>query len=143
MKGLVNGFFNPIHRGHLMLINEAWFKCTHLTVLVNNDGALKTKGSIPFYDEETRLAIIGNLKRVDLAVLSTDNPFDDIKRLAPDVVFQGVDKSNETLPDDLLDLYEQLGVKVEYIGGIVKVESSSSLIKRAAEEYNRRNDLLR
>lgn len=133
--GLVNGFFNPIHLGHLMLLYAAKQRCNYLAVVVNNEHCVREKGAIPFYDEQTRLKIVESLKPVNIAVLSYDDPRENVLEIRPDIIFQGVDKTEDTLPEDLRKFYDEIKVKVEYIGGDSKVNSSSKLIEDAAVEW--------
>ena len=71
--GIVSGYFNPIHRGHLEYINAAKKECDFLVVIVNNDLQVRLKGSKEFMDEEHRVEIVNNLKSTDMAVTSIDN----------------------------------------------------------------------
>ena len=70
--GIVSGYFNPIHRGHLEYINAAKEDCDFLVVIVNNDLQVRIKGSKEFMDEEHRLEVINNLKSTDLGMISID-----------------------------------------------------------------------
>jgi cytidyltransferase-like protein len=70
--GIVSGYFNPIHIGHIEYINSAKEKCDYLICIVNNDYQVQLKKSTEFMDEKHRLSIVSNLKSVDKAVLSID-----------------------------------------------------------------------
>ncbi len=69
---IVSGYFNPLHGGHLDLLESAKTLGDRLVVIVNNDIQVALKGSCPFLDEQTRLRIIRSLSMVDLAYISTD-----------------------------------------------------------------------
>ena len=43
--GIISGYFNPIHTGHLDYIDGAKDKCDFLFVIVNNDNQVGIKGS--------------------------------------------------------------------------------------------------
>ncbi len=69
---IVSGYFNPLHGGHLDLIEAAKQLGERLIVIVNNDKqAVMKKGKV-ILDEENRLRLIGALRDVDEALLSLD-----------------------------------------------------------------------
>ena len=70
--GVVSGYFNPLHLGHLEYIAAAKKQCDHLIVIVNNDLQVTVKGSVPFMDEKHRCAIISALRDVDEVWISED-----------------------------------------------------------------------
>lgn len=70
--GIVSGYFNPIHKGHIEYINAAKKMCDFLICIVNNDYQVKLKKSLQFMDEQHRLTILKNIKAIDLAILSID-----------------------------------------------------------------------
>lgn len=70
--GIVSGYFNPIHIGHLDYIKRSKELCDHLIVIVNNDIQRELKGSKPFFSESDRLTIVLELKSVDDAIISID-----------------------------------------------------------------------
>lgn len=69
---IVSGFFNPLHGGHLDMIEAAAKLGDQLIVIVNNDQQqLLKKGKI-ILDEKNRLRLVRSLKGVDNVVLSID-----------------------------------------------------------------------
>jgi cytidyltransferase-like protein len=71
--GIVSGYFNQIHVGHIQYINSAKEQCDYLICIVNNDYQVNLKKSAKFMDENHRLEIINNIKSIDKAVLSIDS----------------------------------------------------------------------
>jgi len=71
--GIISGYFNPIHVGHIQYINSAKEQCDYLICIVNNDYQVNLKKSAKFMDENHRLEIINNIKSIDKAVLSIDS----------------------------------------------------------------------
>jgi len=72
IRGIVSGYFNPLHGGHLDYIHGAKLNCELLTVIVNSDLQVKLKGSKPFMDENHRKYIIDSLKEVYDTMISID-----------------------------------------------------------------------
>lgn len=70
--GVVSGYFNPLHKGHLEYIHAAKNRSGYLIAIVNNDHQVTLKGSKPFMDEQHRMAIVRELKDVDDVVLAID-----------------------------------------------------------------------
>ena len=70
--GIVSGYFNPLHQGHIEYFNGAKEQCDHLVVIVNNDNQVFIKGSTPFMDENHRAFIVENLKSVNEVMISID-----------------------------------------------------------------------
>jgi cytidyltransferase-like protein len=70
--GIISGYFNPLHFGHIEYINGAKALCDQLVVIVNNDYQVKLKGSRSFMDEIHRANIIHSIKNVDYALISRD-----------------------------------------------------------------------
>ncbi len=138
---ITSGYFNPLHIGHINLINEAKKLGDYLIVIVNNDDQVKFKGSTPFMKEDERARIIKNLKFVDEVFLSID--VDDgyqsktleslAKRFAGcEVIFaKGGDRNFDNLPECEKKICGQYSIKV--IGGVGggKVQSSSWLLAKS------------
>jgi len=70
--GIVSGYFNPIHYGHIEYIDASKKNCAFLIAVVNSDLQVSLKGSKPFMDEDHRRKIVSSLKSVDLAMISAD-----------------------------------------------------------------------
>lgn len=70
--GIVSGYFNPLHYGHIEYFNGAKKQCDELIVIVNNDLQVKLKGSKPFMDALYRANIVHSIKGVDFAIVSHD-----------------------------------------------------------------------
>ena len=70
--GIISGYFNPIHTGHLDYIDRAKDKCDFLFVIVNNDNQVGIKGSKRFMNQVSRLRIVKALHKVNGAMVSID-----------------------------------------------------------------------
>ena len=134
---IVSGYFNPLHKGHLELFENARRKGTELWVIVNSDFQRELKGSKAFMDENERLEIIRALKVVDKAFISIDRDSTQCKTLSTISNFfsydyslsfgNGGDQTNESIPET--KTCKELGIKlIDGLGD--KIQSSSWLIKK-------------
>lgn len=130
----VSGYFNPLHVGHLEMIERAKKIGNKLVVIVNNDYQVKLKGSVPFMSLADRVKIISALKAVDEVFVSIDRDKTVCKSLAkvkPNIFANGGDrKSLGDVPE--FPICQKLGI--EMVDGLgKKIRASSELIKKAAE----------
>jgi len=126
-----SGYFNPLHIGHVRLIQAARRLGDRLVVIVNNDAQVKLKGSVPFMDEAERVEIVRAIAGVDEVVLSIDKDKtvrETLKLVRPDIFAKGGDSVIQLVPES--HTCRDMGTKIRYGVGGEKVQSSSSLIKK-------------
>lgn len=134
---VVSGYFNPVHKGHLDLLENAKSLGDLLIVIVNSDKQRELKGSREFMDEQERLRIIESLKPVDFAMVSVDEDRTQNATLKEiwtmfsrsfNIIFaNGGDQTNTSIPE--AETCEFLNIKlVDGLGK--KVQSSSWLLKQ-------------
>lgn len=70
---IVSGFFNPLHGGHLDMIEAAANLGEKLIVVVNNDVQQVMKKDKIILDEQNRMRLMAALRLVDEVVLSVDD----------------------------------------------------------------------
>lgn len=129
----VSGYFNPLHVGHLEMIEKAKKLGDKLVVIVNNDRQVKLKGRVMFMAEADRVKIIAALRDVDEVFLSIDKDLTVCKSLAkvrPDIFANGGDRhSLNDVPE--YPLCQQLGI--DMVDGLgKKIRASSKIIAKAA-----------
>ena len=78
---IVSGYFNPLHGGHLDMIEAAAEMGDKLVVIVNNDKQQFLKKGKVILDEANRLRLMRALKGVDQVILSIDDDPTIIKTL--------------------------------------------------------------
>jgi D-beta-D-heptose 7-phosphate kinase/D-beta-D-heptose 1-phosphate adenosyltransferase len=139
-KILISGGFDPIHSGHIKLINDA-NKYGDVIVLLNSDQWLRNKKGKEFLSFDERKIIMKNIKGV-IDVIEFDdsdkNCIDGIKKaksLYKNNIIKfanGGDRNNETTPEkefcDKNDIETLFG-----IGGNDKSNSSSWILKKWKE----------
>ena len=131
----VSGYFNPLHVGHLEMIEKARKLGDRLVVIVNNDYQVKLKGRVPFLKQADRMKIVSALKWVDEVFLSIDRDASICKSLAkikPNIFAKGGDRNADNIPETPICL--RLGIKIVDRGMGKKIRSSSILIAEAAKK---------
>ncbi len=130
MKICTSGYFNPLHIGHLKLLEEAKALGDYLVVIVNNDEQVNLKGSKPFMNQEERCEIVRALKCVDEVVLSIDygkSICNTLEMINPDVFAKGGDSTLDNVLEKVL--CEKLKIKLVLGIGGDKIQSSSWLLQ--------------
>jgi glycerol-3-phosphate cytidylyltransferase/D-beta-D-heptose 7-phosphate kinase/D-beta-D-heptose 1-phosphate adenosyltransferase len=69
---IVSGFFNPLHGGHLDMIEAAAKLGDKLIVIVNNDVQQVMKKDKVILNEQNRARLLGALRAVDEVVVAID-----------------------------------------------------------------------
>lgn len=133
---IVSGYFNPLHGGHLDMIESAARLGESLIVIVNNDAQqLLKKGKI-ILDEKNRLRLMRALKGVDLVVLSIDNEPSVIKTLemiatqhpGDELIFANGGDRNSTADIPEAEVCKQYGIEMVFgVGGDTKADSSTRI----------------
>ena len=136
---LVSGGFDPIHSGHIALIQEA-AKLGDVVVLLNSDDWLREKKGNEFLSFKERKIIMNSIKKV-IDVISFDDfdktCLDGIKKALlkyPDhkVKFaNGGDRNETTIPNQETIFCNENNIEILWgIGGNFKANSSSQILER-------------
>jgi len=134
---IVSAGFDPIHSGHISLINDAATHAKNVIVIVNSDEWLRRKKGEVFLPARDRISVASALKNVAKVYYAQDD--DDtviktIKNIVADypnstIAFaNGGDRTASNTPEHNICL--DLGIKVLYgVGGSNKLNSSSKLLQ--------------
>lgn len=138
---IVSGFFNPLHGGHLDMIEAAAKMGDKLLVIVNNDEQqIEKKGKI-ILDEQNRARLMRALRDVDEVIIGIDpagNHWPSTKTLEfianqysnDELIFaNGGDRPDpNALPGPEAQMCREKGIKMVFgVGGTNKADSSTRI----------------
>ena len=134
---LVSGGFDPIHVGHVRMIEGA-ARPGGVVVALNSDEWLMRKKGYVFMPWKERAEIILNLKNV-LSVEPVDDSDETVckalTRIRPDIFANGGDRKLENTPE--IELCEKLNIELLWNVGGGKIQSSSDLVDRQKEQTDK------
>ena len=131
---IISGGFDPIHIGHLRMIQESSKLASRLIVIVNSDKFLIEKKGYAFMPIQERIEIIMGFSEVYKAVESIDDDLTvckTLERLAAEENIKcfanGGDRKNEAdIPET--KICKKYNIDMEFNVGGGKIQSSSSLV---------------
>jgi len=132
----VSGGFDPLHIGHVRMMQEAKKLGDKLVVILNNDNWLKKKKGYVFMSQKERKELIEAIGCVDKVVLTRHTKevedrsvCEDLIRVKPHIFVNGGDRTRKNIPE--VPVCKDLGCKMVFsVGRGGKVQSSSWLIEK-------------
>jgi cytidyltransferase-like protein len=133
---ILSGYFNPLHGGHLDMIEAGKKMGEYLIVIVNNNvQQIQKKGKV-ILDQDNRVRLISALRDVDETILSIDQDPTQIMTLEmiaskypnDDLIFgNGGDRDSEkAIPEG--DVCHKHNIKLVFgVGGTEKADSSTRI----------------
>jgi D-beta-D-heptose 7-phosphate kinase/D-beta-D-heptose 1-phosphate adenosyltransferase len=142
----VSGGFDPIHIGHVRMIQEARALGDRLVVIMNNDHWLIDKKGFAFMPEVERKEVLEAIAGVDEVVVTDHVPGDSdrtvvraLRLIRPHIFANGGDRKPQGDPVPEVAVCDELGIEMFYnVGRGGKVQSSSWLTKNAAKPSDTR-----
>ena len=137
---IVSGYFNPLHLGHLQMMEAAHdLGDGYLIVIVNNDAQQEMKKGKVIFDEATRLRLVRALRVVDDAFVAVDTDGSVTESLravraaypSTDLVFcNGGDRRDpNAMPTTESAVCAELGIEMAFgVGGDDKTDSSTRVL---------------
>ena len=122
----VSGYFDPLHVGHLEMLEQAKSLGDYLVVIVNNDIQAELKKGKSFMNEFDRVKIVESIKWVNQVFLSIDEDNTvrkSLKSIQPDIFANGGDRFNDEYSNEY-DICKKYNIKL--IDGLGKKIRSSS-----------------
>jgi D-beta-D-heptose 7-phosphate kinase/D-beta-D-heptose 1-phosphate adenosyltransferase len=134
---MVSGGFDPLHVGHLRMIQEA-SKFGKVIVVINSDAWLFRKKNYVFIPWEDRKELIEGYAEVWKVVSVDDSDgtvCDALKQHKPDYFANGGDRVETNTPEKVV--CDDIGIKMLWNVGGGKIRSSSDLVEDASYEKDR------
>jgi len=128
----VSGGFDPIHIGHVRMIQDAR-KLGNVIIFLNTDEWLKRKKGYIFMPWQERAEVLLSIKGVKEVYSAMDDDNTVCKALEfykPDIFANGGDRKPGLVPE--YQVCEKLGIEMAFsVGGDDKPQSSSWLVDKA------------
>ena len=139
---IISGYFNPLHGGHLDMIETAAKMGEYLIVIVNNDvQAVLKKGKV-ILDENNRMRLMRSLRAIDEAILSVDRDLTQVETLKmvaekyhdDELLFaNGGDRdSKKAIPES--DVCQEYNIEMRFDAGVGKPDSSTRINQALGHE---------
>lgn len=124
--GYTTGVYDMFHIGHLNIIKKAKEQCEYLIVGVTTDNlCFKRKGKYPIIHEAERMAIVAELKSVDLVIAQESmDKLETVKKYNVDVVFVGSDWKGTDAWNKYEKEFASVGCSVVYLNHTDGISSS-------------------
>ena len=118
--------FDMFHIGHLNILKRSKEQCDYLIVGVSTDEVVKSyKNKTPIIPFEERIAIVRELKCVDLAVPQTSmNKMEAWEKYHFDALFHGSDWKGSSMYNKLIEEFSAVGVDVVFLPHTENVSST-------------------
>ena len=143
-KIVVSGGFDPVHIGHLKMLEEAKFLGDYLTVILNSDRFLKEKKGFVFMPFKERKKILSGFKVVDKVIECIDKDNTVKQTLIKlknenlvDIFANGGDRKNsKDIPE--YEVCKENNIKMAFGVGGSKIQSSSKLVSNFSNYHETR-----
>lgn len=147
----VSGGFDPLHIGHVRMMEKARTLGDKLVVIINNDNWLHNKKGFAFMPQKERKELIESFPFVDRVVFTDHKPSDPdrsvsrtLRKIRPHIFANGGDRTTKDAGNKNSPLNadqqacKDLNIKMVYgVGKGGKVQSSSWMIRDAARAFVR------
>lgn len=132
----VSGGMDPLHVGHVRLLQSAKKLGDKLVVILNNDNWLHAKKGRVFMSQKERKEIIEALRAVDRVVITKHpkHPNDmsvckELREIRPHIFANGGDRTAKNTPE--VSTCREIGCRMVFnVGKGGKMQSSSWLLKK-------------
>ncbi len=135
----IAGHFDPLHRGHLDHIREARKLGDFLIVLLNPDeDSERKRGDLPFllpYEDRKEILLDNKYVGAVIKVIDGDGTCaKTLKKMKPDVFAKGGDRTPDNMPQNEVEVCQEIGCEIVYGVG-KKLNSSTSILRDFIKRY--------
>ncbi len=126
----VSGGMDPVHKGHVRMIQEA-AQFGDVIIILNSDDWLMRKKGFVFMSWEERAEILESIKGVTKVVRVDDTDgsvCEALRREKPTYFANGGDRTDKNTPE--MDVCTDLGITMLWGVGGGKIQSSSDLVAK-------------
>jgi len=132
-----NGVFDVLHRGHASYLAQARSLGASLVVALNTDASARRLGKgpdCPLNNEQDRAALMAALESVSLVTwFDEDTPLEIIGELRPDILVKGGDYDMRKLPEAaLVESWGGEALAISFVDGY----STSALVQKIRSTGN-------
>jgi cytidyltransferase-like protein len=123
--GMVDGGFDPLHRGHIEYFRAAAQLGVPVLCNLSSDRYVSTKHPV-FLPEDQRAAIIDAIRYIDYTHI---NPYDTetaLRQLRPKYYIKGADWRGK-LPPEQIEICRSHGIEIVYLDTVL--DSSSRILR--------------
>lgn len=126
----VSGGFDPVHVGHLEMIEQAYLYSNVMVILNSDEWLMRKKGYVfmPFNERKRILEAFRKVYQVVPAIDTDDTVCESLRHYRPYWFGNGGDRTTENTPEQLV--CDELGIQMVWGLG-QKIQSSSDLVKNA------------
>ncbi len=140
----ISGGFDPLHIGHVRMIQAAKALGDYLVVILNNDHWLRAKKGYTFMPEKERKELLEAMSGVDKVVITThkkDDPDTSVaktlKKVRPHIFVNGGDRKRGNTPEGAV--CKKFNIKMVFnVGQGGKIQSSSWLVNKALKQTKKK-----
>jgi cytidyltransferase-like protein len=129
--GMVDGGFDPLHRGHIEYFRAAAGLGVPLLCNVSSDAYVSTKHPV-FLPEDQRAAIVDAIRYIDYTHLSAVDTETVLTELRPSHYIKGADWRGR-LPAAQIEICAAHGIEIVYLDTVL--DSSSRILRDFARHH--------
>jgi D-beta-D-heptose 7-phosphate kinase/D-beta-D-heptose 1-phosphate adenosyltransferase len=130
--GMVDGGFDPLHRGHIEYFRSAAQLGVPVLCNVSSDRYVSTKHPV-FLPEDQRAAIIDAIRYIDYTHINPHDTETALRELRPRYYIKGADW-RDRLPAEQIDICRTHGIEIVYLNTVL--DSSSRILRDFSLQQN-------